>query len=254
MSNATDLVRKRLVRRVDESFRAYLEVHAAALDYWRGAMIGLDATGYLCKFDDAQSAIFMGIADPLEGKLEVPISAVGTYELHITRPQFFELAVSGVAVTDIGKKVYASDDQTGVMTNGGTYGNLVGRIVAVAASGIALIEPNYDGIAGHSRMGASRTMAATGAQSLTKYDLNKTILLPNTGAYALTLPAVASTQAGDRLRFVKTTADAAAVTLTGNASETIDNSNTLATIDARYDCAELVSTGSEWVVQNRDIA
>ena len=40
--------------------------------------------------------------------------------------------------------------------------------------------------------------------------------------------AVADTQAGDRLTFVKTTSDAAAATLDGNASETIDGATTTA--------------------------
>jgi hypothetical protein len=62
------------------------------------------------------------------------------------------------------------------------------------------------------------------------------------------------TQPGDWLEFVKTTADAAAVTLTGNAAETIDGANTLATIGAAYDTAKIVSTGAAWVVVYRDIA
>lgn len=255
MANATDLVKKRFVNKDDQTFRDYLEVHAAALNYWRNAMIGRDITGYLCKFDDSQSAVFMGIANPLEGKLEVPISAVGTYELEITRPQFFEVAIASVAKTDIGKKVYASDDQTGVLTNGGTYGNFIGHVVDVVTTGIALVEPCYDGVAGHARFGVSRTMAATGAQTITKLDLNKTIFVPNTATLTLTLPAVADTQAGDTLKFIKSHAsDTNAITLDGNASETIDGATTLATMDAPYDTAELVSTGAAWIVRNRDIA
>jgi hypothetical protein len=65
---------------------------------------------------------------------------------------------------------------------------------------------------------------------------------------------VATVRAGGTIRVVKTSADAFAVTLDGNASETIDGAATLATLDAQYDVATLLCTGSEWVVLSRDIA
>lgn len=257
MANAVAKVNKRTVRWTDEFFKRSVETLASETTFYTGAMIGTDATGYLCKGDDAQAWTFAGVVRGREGDPVLPAGTAGAAELglDIHKPRFIELAVASIAVTDIGKKVYAVDDQTGTLTNTALVNdNLVGHVVDVAASGIALVECCYDGIAGHARYGASKWLAATGAQSLNKTDLNKTIFMPNTGAFSLTLPAVADTQAGDRLTFVKTTADAAAVTLDGNASETIDNATTLATLDARYDCVELVSTGTEWVVLNRDIA
>lgn len=256
MANATSIVKKGAVRRTDEFIRRSSVTLAAALQFYTHAMVGMTTAGYLAKYDDSQSMVFVGLVRGNEGNPLLPIGTAGDYDLmlDVVQPFRFELAVSGVAVTDIGKTVYASDDQTGVMTNGGTYSNPVGIIVDVAASGIALVEPVYGMAKSTAGLAAAKTMAATGAQSLTKFDLNKVILLPNTAAYALTLPAVAGTQAGDRLTFVKTTAAAFAVTLTGSGAETIDGSNTLATIDAQYDCATLVSTGTEWVVAARDIA
>jgi hypothetical protein len=256
MPNATAKVNKRTVRWTDEFIKRSAETLASATTFYTGAMVGVDVTGYLCKFDDSQSALFFGVVRGREGDPVLPAGTAGAAELglDVHQPRRFELAVASVAVTDIGKKVYASDDQTGVLTNGGTYGNFVGHVVEVMASGIALVEACYDGVAGHARYGVSKTLAATGAQSLTKLDLNKVILLPNTAAFTLTLPAAADTQAGDRLTFVKTTAAAFAVTLDGNAAETIDGAATLATIDAQFDTAVLVSTGTEWVVLSRDIA
>ncbi len=256
MANATDIVKKRIVRFLDRFLKRSTETLASATRFYTHAMIGVDTTGYLCKFDDTQAALFAGVVRGNEGNPLLPAGTAGAdaLGLDIEQPFRFELAVSGVAVTDIGKKVYAADDQTGVLTNGGTFSNFIGHVVDVVATGIALVEPCYDGIAANERYGVARTMAATGAQSLTKYDLNKTIIVPSTGAYALTLPAVADTQAGDRLTFVKTTSNAVILTLTGNAAETIDGSNTLATIDAQYDTATLVSTGTAWVVLSRDIA
>lgn len=257
MANATKKVNKGTVRWSDQDFRKRSSVTlATALQFYTGGMLGITTAGYLAKFDDTQSMIFAGLVRGDNGDPLIPVGTAGDAPLQIDyqRPPAFELDIASIAVTDIGKKVYASYDQTGVLTNGGTYGNLIGLVVDVVASGIALVEPVYDGVAAHRRLGAAKTLAATGTQSLTKWDINKTIIIPNTGAYSINLPAVADTQAGDEIRFIKTTSNAVAATLDGNASENIDGSTTLATIDAQYDTAVLVSTGSEWVVLARDIA
>jgi hypothetical protein len=61
-------------------------------------------------------------------------------------------------------------------------------------------------------------------------------------------------RAGGWLRLVKTSSDAAAVTLDGYSAETIDGAATFAAIDAQHDCALLLCTGSGWVILSRDIA
>lgn len=256
MANATDIVKKGTVRWTDEFGEESAATLASETTFYPQAMLGRTTGGYLAKFDDTQSLIFVGVVRNDQGSPKLPAGTAGdgTLELPYQQPRYLELAVSGVAVTDIGKTVYASDDQTGVLTLGTTYANVVGVVRRVVASGTALVELCYDGVAGHARLGAVKTLAATGAQSLTKWDIGKTIVVPNTGAYSITLPAVADAAAGGRLQFVKTTSDAAAATLDGNASETIDGATTLATIDAQYDTAEIVNTGSAWVVLNRDIA
>lgn len=257
MANATDIVKKGTVRRTDEFIEGGVETLASETRFYPNAMIGIDSTGYYCKFDDTQSALFAGVVSNDQGSPLLPASTAGdgTALLRLQQPQRFELTITSVAVTDIGKKVYASDDQTGTLTNTSlTYANFVGHVVAVVTTNIALVEPAYDGLAANDRYGVAKWLAATGTQTLSKIDLNKTIFCPNTAAHTVNLPAVADTQAGDRLTFVKTTTDAQAVTLDGNSSETIDGSTTLATIDAQYDTATLVSTGSAWIVLNRDIA
>lgn len=256
MANATDIVKKGAVRRTDEFGEESSATLAAETRFYPNAMLGRTTAGYLAKFDDSQSLIFVGLVRNDQGSPLLPIGTAGdgTIELPYQQPQFFELAISGVTVADIGKTVYASDDQTGTLATTTTYANVVGTVRRVVASGIALVEPAYDGVAGNARLGAVKVLAATGAQSLTKWDIGKTILVPNSAALTITLPAVADAVAGGRLQVVKTSAAAEIVTLDGASSETIDNATTLATIDARYDCAELVNTGAEWVVTNRDIA
>lgn len=230
---------------------------AAATRFYTRAMLGLTTGGYLAKMDDTQSLLFVGLVRGREGDPLLPAgtAADGTIDIDYECPERFELAISGIAVGDIGKKVYASDDKTGVLTNGGTYGNCIGTVEDITGvSGIAIVKPMYDGLAGNARLNVAKTLAATGAVTLTKWDLNKIILLPTTSARAVTLPAVADTQAGDRLTFIKTTSNAVIDTLTGAGAETIDGSNTLGTIDAQFDTAILVSTGSVWVVLARDIS
>jgi len=255
VANATAKVAKGSVRWTDEFKQRSSVTLAAELQFYTGAMLGITTAGYLAKFDDSQSMLFVGRVRGSCGDPLLPAGTAGDNALLLDYEQSreFELDIASVAVTDIGKKVYASFDQTGVLTNGGTYGNFVGHVVDVISSGIALVEACYDGIAGHTRYQVAKTLAATGTQTLTNFDLNKTIIVPNTAAYSINLPAVARTQAGDRLTFVKTTSDAQAATLDGNGSETIDGAATLATIDAQFDTAILVSTGSAWVVLARDI-
>ncbi|RMF71776.1 MAG: hypothetical protein D6744_17480, partial [Planctomycetota bacterium] len=90
--------------------------------------------------------------------------------------------------------------------------------------------------------------------TLTLDHVNRVLLIGNTAARTLTLPPAATVRAGGWIRVVKTTNDLFAVTLDANGSETIDGATTLATIDAQYDVAHLVCTGSEWIVLSRDIA
>lgn len=257
MSNATAKVNKAVVRWVDEFFKRSTETLAAATTFYTHAMLGYDDTGYLAKFDDTQSMIFAGFVRGEEGNptLDAGTAGAAALGLDYIRPRLAELSLSGVAYTDIMKKVYASDDQTGVMTNGGTYGNLVGHVVDKVATGIALVELSYDGLAGHQRYNSAKTLAATGNQTLSRLDLNKTIFVPNTAALTVITPAIADTQAGDRLTIIKSHAsDTNAITLDPPASETIDGATTLATLDAPYDTVILVSTGSAWIVLARDIA
>lgn len=144
MANATDIVKKGVVRWTDEFIERGVETLAAETTFYSNAMIGVDVTGYLAKFDDTQLMTFAGVVTQDQGSPVLPISTAGdgTAKLRIQQPKFIELAVSGVAVTDIGRNVYASDDQTGVFTPG-TYGNIVGVVEDVVATGIALVRCRY---------------------------------------------------------------------------------------------------------------
>lgn len=66
------------------------------------------------------------------------------------------------------------------------------------------------------------------------------------GAFTITLPA-ASTSAGLELKFKKTDASASAVTIDGNASETIDGVTTKA-LSSQYASLHIICDGSTWWV------
>lgn len=227
---------------------------STAQTYYPGELLGMNASGYVTKLDDTASLGFIGVCD--EGaEVVVPSGAsAGDYSLLVSRPRYIGVKTSGAAITDVGRTVYAAYNDE-VSFSPGTYGNVIGTVHEFKTATRVIVKVTHGvGAQANREVGAATTLAATGTVTLTKFDLNKTIFCPNTAGQTVNLPAVALASAGDRLTFVKTSADAAAVTLDGNSSETIDGATTLATIDADNDTAVLVTNGSEWVVLSRDIA
>lgn len=161
-------------------------------------------------------------------------------------------ALAGVTSADVGKDVYASDDATLTLSPAGT--SRIGRVVAVLGGGLARVrcQPAHE-LTG---MGEGYPIITLGdsTQTLGYQHLNHVLLMANTAARTLTLPAAATARAGAWLRVVKTSAAAFAITIDPNAAETVDGAATLATIDSQFDCGHLVCTGSEWIVLSRDIA
>jgi hypothetical protein len=144
MANATDNVKKGTLRVTDEFTRESLAATVADRYFYANSMLGRNAAGYIDKFDDTASETFVGLFRGTDGgKYKQVISSAGDYQIDIHKPAFFELAISGVAITDVGRRVYASDDQTGVFTPG-AFANLIGTVEQYVASGIALIRPIYN--------------------------------------------------------------------------------------------------------------
>jgi hypothetical protein len=257
VANATAKVNKGIVRPSDIFRKRSVETLSAATRFYTHAMVGIDTTGYYCKADDTQSWIFAGVVRGDQGDPLLPAGTAGdgTIDLDIIRPSHIELALTSVAVTDIGKPVYALFDNEGTLdTTATTFANLIGFVADKVATDIALVECAYDGIAANARLGAAKQLAATGTITLTKFDLGKVIVITGTAAQTINLPAIAGCPAGSWIRFVKKSTNAVAATLDGDSSEEIDSSTTLATIAAEHDCALLVSDGTQWHVASRDIA
>jgi hypothetical protein len=78
------------------------------------------------------------------------------------------------------------------------------------------------------------------------------VVVSATQAITLVLPAVSGNGGLDYV-VVKKSTEAVAVTLDGNASETINGSTTNNSIDAQYDFLGIFCTGSEWLINRRYI-
>lgn len=220
------------------------------VNIFKGAFVGRNrTTGYARPL--AAGDEFLGVAYRQADNTVAGHSAGG---INVRLHQSIDVVhtLTSVANADIGKDVYASDDGTLTLTPTGN--SRIGRVVHVESSNTARVRLQpitwLDGVLDNLPI---RTLSDADA-TLTLDYVNRTLLIGNSAARTLTLPAVATVRAGGWIRVVKTSAAAFAVTLDGNASETIDGATTLATIDAQFDAALLLCTGSEWIVLNRDIA
>jgi hypothetical protein len=149
VANATKRVGKGTVRWTDEFTKRSSATLAAATTFYTGAHLGTTAAGYLAKFDDTAALTYAGTVRGKEGDPVLPIGTAGddALGLDVQQPRRFELAITSVAVTDIGRRVYALDDQTGTLSASATlFANCYGTVVDVVGTSIALVEPpKYDG-------------------------------------------------------------------------------------------------------------
>lgn len=220
------------------------------VNIYKGALVGRNrTTGYarpLAAGDD-----FLGIAYKQADNTIVGHAAGG---ISVRLQQLVDIVhtLTGVTVADIGTDVYASDDST--LTLAPTGNSRIGRIVSVEGTNLARVRclpiNSLDGLFDNTPI---RTLADSSA-TLTLDHMNRVLLMANSAARTLTLPAVATVRAGAWFRLVKTSAAAFAITIDPNASETIDGATTLATVDAQFDCIHVISTGTEWIALSRDIS
>ena len=135
-------------------------------------------------------------------------------------------------------------------TNGGTNSGTI--TITDAANGDITITPN----------GIGQTLLYAPTWTVTSKDAGATltvaeggVILANTGVAGITLvlPA-AATSTGLWYSFVKTNADATALTIDGNGAELINGSATHATCDAQYDTVTIVCDGTGWYIVAKAIA
>ncbi len=108
----------------------------AALVIFKGAIVKSNATGFLAPASAELNAKMAGIAYE---KADNSNGASGDIECKLLREGCFELAGSGFTQADIGKEVYASDDQT-VSTTQATNEIAVGKIAQVVSATKVLVD------------------------------------------------------------------------------------------------------------------
>jgi hypothetical protein len=95
-----------------------------------------------------------------------------------------------------------------------------------------------------------RVVTKTTAYTVALGDYDKLILCSASGAaFTVTLPAAATAGDGFRVSLKKTDSSVNAVTIDGNASETIDGALTVA-MGNQYDAFDLICDGSNWHIDN----
>lgn len=102
---------------------------------YQGAAVGDNASGY---------ARPLVAGDPFRGFAELKVDnsagAAGAAYVHCKTRGRIKLAISALAITDVGKDVYASDDDTFTLTK--STNTRIGHVVAWIATGYGLVEFN----------------------------------------------------------------------------------------------------------------
>ncbi len=122
----------------------------AAVKVWKGALVGIDATGYLRAMNPSTASMkFLGVANET---VDNSAGAAGDRSVNVTKTGSFVLkAASGYVpgIAEIGKEAYAASDwEAQSSTSGLTNLYKVGTIVAVestatGSSGVRVRIDNY---------------------------------------------------------------------------------------------------------------
>lgn len=208
MANATAKVGKGAIRWTDEFTKRSSATLSSATRFYTGAMVGTTTGGYLAKFDDTQNLTFAGLVRGKEGDPNLPAGTAGdgTIDLDLHQPKRFEIGIASIAVTDIGRLVYATFDQTGTFDpSATTYANVVGVLVDRVSSTIGIVEPLP--ALGYARPlgGALQVMAASAAVVVKP----STVIITKAGVAALTLvDPTTGVHDGLEMHFISSTAQA----------------------------------------------
>lgn len=100
---------------------------------FEGSAVGDNASGY---------ARPLVAGDPFRGfavaKVDNSLGAAGALNVEVRQRGRVQLAIGSLAITDVGKPVYASDDSTFTLTS--TSNSYVGRVVRFVSSGVGVVE------------------------------------------------------------------------------------------------------------------
>jgi len=106
-----------------------MPVVAADIIY-RGALCKINAGGYIAPCVAEASSFFAGVA---YAKCDNSAGAAGDVECEIMTEGMFLLTAAGMAITDVGSPVYATDDNLVSTTDAGNE-QLVGKIMSIVSA------------------------------------------------------------------------------------------------------------------------
>ncbi|MCS7168211.1 MAG: hypothetical protein RMI91_04755 [Gemmatales bacterium] len=209
--------------------------------YHVGDLMGLTETGYATIFDQRQPLRFLGIS---EENVEVPAGSwPGQYRLCIDRPMLLSVRLSNASPQHVGYKAYAQS-RNQVQLQPGPFGNFAGVIVAVFNPMEVLLAPPQRSRADTAGV---RVLVEGSNHVLGRFAVYQTIFLANTAPMTVTLPPLSVTQVGDVIRFIKSSNNSQAVTISAAPGDSIEGQSelTLASF-ASHVC--LISAGNTWLI------
>lgn len=89
---------------------------------YRGGMVCLNTSGYAVAAQDTASFRFAGVAYE---KKDNSSGSAGDEDVRVYRSGLHKFAGTGFAITDVGKRVYVSDDQTVTLTPGNVFAGVI---------------------------------------------------------------------------------------------------------------------------------
>lgn len=96
---------------------------------YKNALVEVNSSGYLVAADDTSANEFVGVAYE---QVDNSGGSAGDEECRVVKTGSFKYSMTGAGQSDVGSKVYVSDDQTVTTTAGN---NAVGYIVEYPESG-----------------------------------------------------------------------------------------------------------------------
>lgn len=107
---------------------------------FRGAMVMVNANGFLAPCTQEAGAVFAGIS---RTEIDMNGEPAGSIKAQVEAVDAFYVDIAAAAQVDIGKKVYALDDNTVELVQ--TANSVeVGRIMEVVSATKVLVKPNED--------------------------------------------------------------------------------------------------------------
>ncbi len=164
----------------------HVGVIAADIIY-EGSAVGDNASGYARPL--AAGDAFLGFA--IE-KADNSLGAAGAINVTVKTKGRVKLAIDSLAITDVGKAVYASDDNTFTLT--ATSNSAIGRVIRWVSTGVGIVE--FDVARGGVGLVTALTDSTTGTADGTVADVtnafSQTILNNNFKELVVKINALAA--------------------------------------------------------------